>query len=151
MTWWSEFAAEQPELARRVRELFGVRKHATMATLRADGAPRISGTEVDFSDDDLHVGSMGGAVKARDLLRDPRVALHCPTVDPVDGEPSGWAGDAKIAGVAHDVSDPSDESGTHRFRIEVTEVVLTGLGEPADHLLIQAWQPGRGLRRIQRR
>jgi hypothetical protein len=148
MTWWSDFAAEQPELARRARALFGVRKHATMATLRADGAPRISGTEVDFAGDDLHIGSMIGALKARDLLRDPRIALHCPTVDAPEDDQTAWEGDAKIAGIAHDVSDGTD---AHRFRIEVTEVVLTKLGASGDHLLIEAWHPGRGVRRIERR
>jgi hypothetical protein len=39
----------------------------------------------------------------------------------------------------------------HRFRIEVTEVVLTRLGEPADHLVIECWHPNRGLERRVRR
>jgi hypothetical protein len=145
--WWTDFAAEQPDFAARVRALFEVRKHATMATLRADGAPRISGTEVEFAGDDLCIGSMGGAVKARDLRRDPRLALHCPTVDAPEDDPAGWAGDAKIAGIAHEVGDDAE---SHRFRIEITEVVLTKVGEPADHLLIESWHPGRGLHRRER-
>ncbi len=37
------------------------------------------------------------------------------------------------------------------FRADLLEVVLTRLGEPADHLLIASWHEGRGLQRIARR
>lgn len=99
MTWWSDLVAAEPEFAARVRARFAVRKHGTMATLRRDGSPRISGTEFDFGDDgQLRLGSMAGAVKALDLRRDPRVALHSPTEDAPPDDPSTWDGDAKIAG-----------------------------------------------------
>src|SRR5436190_12867334 len=100
MTTWQQFAEQAPELAARVRERFAVRKHCTMATLGADGSPRISGTEVEFEDGELRIGSMPGAVKARDLLRDARLAVHSPTVDPPEGRDAEWAGEAKVAGHA---------------------------------------------------
>ncbi|MGC1215499.1 MAG: pyridoxamine 5'-phosphate oxidase family protein [Micromonospora sp.] len=150
MAWWSDLVDEEPEFAARVHARFAVRKHGTMATLRRDGSPRISGTEFDFSDDgQVRLGSMAGAVKALDLRRDPRVALHCPTEDAPEDDPASWGGDAKIAGVAHE--EPPAEDGSHRFRIELTEVVLTRVGDPPDHLVIESWHPGRGLRRRQRR
>jgi hypothetical protein len=46
---WGEFAEGQPAFAERVRELFDFRKHKTLATLRADGSPRIGGIEVEFA------------------------------------------------------------------------------------------------------
>ncbi len=147
MTWWEDLVAAEPEFAERVRGRFGVRKHCTMATLRRDGAPRISGTEVEF-DGGLWLGSMPGALKALDLRRDPRLALHSPTVD---GEGDSWDGEAKIAGRAHEVGDLNQVDESHRFRIEITEVVLTRLGEPADHLVIECWHPNRGLERRIRR
>ncbi|AYF29489.1 pyridoxamine 5'-phosphate oxidase family protein [Micromonospora tulbaghiae] len=144
MTWWSDLVAAEPEFAARVRARFAVRKHGTMATVRRDGSPRISGTEFDFGDDgQLRLGSMAGAVKALDLRRDPRVALHSPTEDAPPDDPSTWDGDAKIAGRAHE--EPPGEDGSHRFRIELTEVVLTRVGNPPDHLLIESWHPDRGL------
>ncbi|SCL53232.1 Pyridoxamine 5'-phosphate oxidase [Micromonospora citrea] len=148
MAWWSDLVEEQPEFAERVRARFAVRKHGTMATLRRDGSPRISGTEFDFGPEQLRLGSMAGALKALDLRRDPRVALHCPTEDPPEGDPGSWGGDAKIAGVAHE--EPPGDDGSHRFRIELTEVVLTRVGDPADHLVIESWHPGRGLHRRRR-
>src|SRR3712207_82620 len=100
MTSWVEFERAEPEFARRVRTLFDAHKHKTIATLRADGAPRISGIEAEFADGELTFGSMPRARKGDDLRRDPRFALHSPSVDPPEGEPSSWPGDAKISGRA---------------------------------------------------
>jgi hypothetical protein len=104
-----------------VRARFVVGKHCTMATLRLDGSPRISGTEVEFGDGELRIGSMPNAVKASDLLRDPRVALHSPSVDPPEGQPTGWDGEAKVAGRAVVAESPDD---SHSFVIDISEVVL---------------------------
>src|SRR5438093_13766084 len=94
MASWAEFEAAEPEFAARVRKLMRSRKHLTMATLRRDGSPRISGTEVQFAGGQLTIGSMPGAVKAMDLLRDGRIAIHGPTHDPVKS--GSWRGEAKI-------------------------------------------------------
>jgi hypothetical protein len=139
---WNDLEAAEPDFARRVYELFKVRKHCTMATLRRDGGPRISGTEVEFSDGNLWLGSMPGAMKALDLRRDPRLAIHSPTTD---ADPAQWLGEAKITGRAHEVGDSAKADESHRFRIEITEVVLTRLGDPADHIVIESWHPDRGL------
>jgi len=121
-----------------------------LATLRRDGSPRISGTEVEFDDEaDLYLGMMSGSRKALDLRRDPRLAIHCPTEDPPDGDPTLWLGDAKIAGLGVDVTDPASEDGSHRFRVEVTEVVVTTVG--GDYLVIRSWHPGRGVEKQERR
>jgi pyridoxamine 5'-phosphate oxidase-like protein len=151
MAWWKEVAEAEPEFAAHVRRCFDIRKHSTLATLRRDGSPRISGSEVQFDEDGgIYVGMMLGSLKALDLRRDPRLALHCPTEDPPESDQSSWLGDAKIAGRAVEVSRREGADPSHRFRIDVTEVVLTTLGEPADHLVIQSWHPGRGLERRKR-
>jgi hypothetical protein len=152
MARWEDLVAAEPEFTARVRARFGIRKHCTMATLRRDGAPRISGTEVEFGEDgELYIGSMPGARKALDLRRDSRLALHSPTADPPDGDPGAWEGEAKISGRAHEVGDRNQADESHRFKIEITEVVVTGLGEPADHLVIESWHPDRGLERRTRK
>jgi hypothetical protein len=115
-----------------------------MATLRRDGSPRISGTEVTFDEGELVLGIMAGARREYDLRSDPRLALHSHTVDPPDDDPSSWCGDAKISGIAVEVS-------AERFRVDITEVVLTKVGSPADHLAIESWHPERGLERQERR
>ncbi|MGY1744682.1 pyridoxamine 5'-phosphate oxidase family protein [Blastococcus sp. SYSU D00695] len=143
MARWADVAAEVPDLAARVRAAFATSPHATMATLRADGGPRISGTEVQFTGDgELRLGSMPGAVKARDLLRDPRVAVHSPTVDPGE-DGASWPGEAKVAGRA--VAEEPGEGGAHVFRLDLAEVVWTGHTDDRTALRILAWHPGRGL------
>ncbi len=151
MTSWSEVATAAPEFAERVRRLFDARKHKTLATLRRDGSPRISGIEAEFAEGELWLGMMPGSLKAADLLRDPRLALHSPTQDPPHDDPSAWPGEAKIAGRAIEVAGPERSGQTsHRFRVDVTEVVLTRVGEPSDHLVIESWHQGRGLQRRER-
>lgn len=150
MAAWREFAEAEPDLAQQVHKLFTSHKHHTMATLRKDGSPRISGTEVEFGDDGLALGMMSGALRAADLRRDPRVALHSCTADPGE-DPTGWLGDAKISGTTSEVEDPVGGPGSHRFLIDLKEVVITRVGTPADHLVIETWHAGSGVRRIERR
>ena len=139
MSSWRDVEADAPDFAARVRARFEIRKHCTLATLRRNGAPRISGIEVDFADGELRLGMMDDSRKAADLGRDPRMSVHSPTEDPPD-DPSAWPGEAKVAGAA--VGD-----GDGRVRIDISEVVLTRVGQPADHLVVESWHPGRGLER----
>lgn len=149
---WSDLVAAEPEFAQRVHDVFEVRKHKTLATLRRDGSPRISGIETKFEDGELWLGMMPGSMKAADLRRDPRLALHSPTVDTPEDDPGSWAGEAKITGRGIEVpGSESSEEPSNRFRIEMDDVVLTYVGRPADHLVIESWSPGRGLRRRERR
>ncbi|MEV6231932.1 pyridoxamine 5'-phosphate oxidase family protein [Saccharopolyspora shandongensis] len=155
MTSWQEFAEQAPELAESVRARLEAAKHHVLATLRRDGSPRVSGTEVSWRGPDLTMGSMPGARKALDLRRDPRFALH---TNPDDG--SMAAPDAKIAGRAVEVTDdelrawveeakpPSEDS--HLFRLDLTEVTTTGLADDRTHLVIRHWTPAEGLRTFKR-
>ena len=146
MSTWSEVSAAAPELAAAVEARLRATKHHVLATLRRDGSPRVSGTEVEIRDDGLYLGSMWQAVKARDLQRDGRFALH---TNPGDGSMAG--GDAKLAGVAVEVTDHPAAEEFHLFRLDVTEVVLTSLHPEGDRLVIESWRPGEGLRRVERR
>jgi len=144
-------ASAEPEFADRVRRIFDVHRHKVLATLRLDGSPRVSGIEVEFEDGELVMGMMPGSVKAQDLLRDPRLALHAASADPPD-DPSLWLGDAKIAGRAVELVGPADGDGPAlHFKVDIREVVLTRVGQPADHLLIESWHEDRGLERIKRK
>ncbi len=167
MASWDEVAMSAPEFAGAVRALFDAHRHKTVATLRRDGSPRISGIEASFVQGDLWLGMMPDSRKALDLLRDPRMALHSATVDPPD-DPAAFAGDAKLSGRAEEVTDLArfraflDGTGQagqeqfqpgsfHLFRVDVGEVVLTRVGDPPDHLVIELWRDGHGLRRTKRR
>jgi Pyridoxamine 5'-phosphate oxidase len=137
---WSDVETEVPELAALARGFLDAHTHKTLATLRRDGSPRISGTEVEFADGELTIGSMWLAVKALDLRRDPRFAIHSASDDPPE-----WKGDAKVAGTMVEI-DPPEGSRSHRFRADITELVVVRLGEPADHIVIESWHAGEGVK-----
>ena len=159
---WSDLVHEQPDLAHAARDRFDVHRHKLLATLRADGAPRISGVETTF-DDELWLGMMPDSRKGEDLRRDPRLALHSGSPDPDDANPTAWLGDAKLTGRAVAID---DEASRRRyvdlqsrmppgpfdlFRVDVESLTVIRIGDPPDHLVIETWRGGHGLRRIERR
>jgi len=149
---WSEIESEAPELAKRAHAFLDGHTHLTIATLRKDGSPRISGTEIQMRDGEIYFGSMWKGVKALDLLRDPRFAIHSGSKDPDDG----WAGDAKIAGTAIEDDEAKEarreqgEEDYHLFRADITELVVVGLDEERTKMVIESWHPGRGVERRER-
>jgi hypothetical protein len=155
MASWSEFEASAPELAERVRARLDAHVHKTLATVRRDGSPRISGTETQFVDGELWIGSMWQARKALDLQRDPRFALHTGSEDPPE-----WKGDAKLAGVVEEITDPervkeiNGEAAaggpSHLFRLDLREVSTVGLDDERKALLIDVWTPDGGVRTMKR-
>jgi hypothetical protein len=149
MARWLEIEKEAPEFAARVRALFDAGTNKTIATLRRDGSPRISACEAQFTDGDLTFGMMADSVKLADLRRDPRMAMHSPTLEPPEENPETGPGDAKLAGRAVETPPPPDtpfpDAGF--FRVDITEVALTYVGVPADHLVIESWHAGHGYRR----
>lgn len=111
----------------------------------------------------LWLGMMPDSLKARDLQRDGRFALHAATADKNMAD-----GDAKVAGVAVEVTDtdqrtayargfaeatgydPSDAGDYHLFRLDVTEVVFLSIAPEGDAMLIERWSPGRPVETIRR-
>jgi hypothetical protein len=152
---WKDFAAAEPDLAAALRARFEAARHHVLATLRADGSPRVSGTEVMWFEGDLALGSMLAGRKAIDLQRDPRFALHAHTGDGTMAD-----GDAKVAGVAREL----DEGATERYRAEreappepfhlflldVHEATLTTIHPDGDRLVIDTWSSTAGRRQIDR-
>src|SRR5439155_26288325 len=96
-----------------------------------------------------------GARKGADLRRDPRFALHGPSFHPVEGKEGEGPGEAKIAGraiaagpvTAHDGGEAPDGE---MFIADIAEVVIIGLNDEANKLVVESWTPERGLRRVER-
>jgi hypothetical protein len=156
MATWQEFSEQASELAERVRERFEAHKHLTIATIRADGGPRISGTEVPIRLGHVWLAGMTRARRFSDLRRDPRVAIHSASEDP-----EVWRGDAKISGLAVEVTDPdeiAEFTGTleqspgafELFRVELAEAVSVRLTEERDALIIESWREGEPVRVVKR-
>src|SRR5215469_4504513 len=149
MATWAQFESEASQLAGMVRARFEAAETHILATLRKDGSPRVSGSEVEFKGPDLSFGSMPNAVKVLDLKRDGRCAIHAhPNKD----------GDAKVAGIAievtgeatnADVTGSEPPGGSHAFRLELHEAVITAV--EGDELVVRFWRPGLGVRTIRRR
>lgn len=158
MSSWREFEQEQPDLAREVRTRFDVHVHKVMATVRADGSPRLCGSEVVFHGDDLWVAGMVGARRFADLRRDPRLSVHsCPEDMP------GWSGDARLSGTAVAVEDPavkrriqgdappgSPQGPFELFRVDLTEAMAVRLDEGGEQIVVEWWREGSGLGRSTR-
>ncbi|MEU2072751.1 pyridoxamine 5'-phosphate oxidase family protein [Streptomyces sp. NPDC013489] len=153
-TTWSAFEAVEPAFAETVRERFGQYTHHALATVRADGSPRLSGIEVGFRFGELWLGMMPGSRKARDLRRDPRLSLLANL-----GEGTGMGGgDVRVAGRAVEVTDPEtvaryvadagEPQPFHLFRVDPTEVVRTWVD--GDELVVRTWSPGRPARTFRR-
>jgi len=153
---WADFEREAPELAVAVHRRLTATLHSILGTLRADGAPRLTGLEVHFGEGELWLAMMPDSRKADDLRRDPRFAIHsAPDVELVDG-------DAKVSGRALLVTDEATiarfvarlpmelpESGMSLFRTELTDASLARVDD--GFMVIDIWQPGAPPRQIRRR
>jgi len=94
---WAAFEAASPELAAFAREHLDDRV-AYLATLRADGSPRVNPVGPWIAADRLCIAMHPGSVKVRALARDPRYALHSavPDMDGTGGEIVLWGTAAPI-------------------------------------------------------
>lgn len=149
---WAEFAASDPALAQRVAARLDSHRHAVMATLRADGSPRLSGMEAPVRSGHLWLAMDPVSRKTSDLERDPRFSLH----SSLDSEdlPNG---DARVDGLASpaDAHQRAEFIAGHRYDIEdpslmvlftalIQRVVLVRVADK--HLLIESWTPAEGHR-----
>ncbi|MGW2561330.1 pyridoxamine 5'-phosphate oxidase family protein [Streptomyces sp. NPDC001514] len=151
---WADFQAAEPDFSGTVQQRFEKYTHHVLATLRRDGSPRVSGLEVNFRFGELWLGMMPNSRKAQDLRRDPRFAIHAnpgPDASMDDG-------DVRVGGRAVEVTDPEvtarfqeavgEPQPFHLFRVELTEVVRTGV--EGDELVVQSWRPGQARRTVRR-
>lgn len=162
MVAWKDLAEQAPHIA----EIFARRHRAAgnlclLATLRADGSPRISPMEPRILEGQLVMVGMPDTTKFRDLERDPRFCLHTATVDPYVGD-----GDVKIWA---EVRDLQDDEFHERFAQDLFEssgfdvrdeefdpfyvADITGASSielEDNQLVITIWKPGEGERVVRK-
>lgn len=139
---WHDFADDAPELAETVRGRFAANLHHVIGTIRPDGSPRLSGTEVDIGREHVRLGMMVGSQKLRDLERDPRVEIHSAPLDPELRD-----GDARIRGrVVHE--GPTEGPEGSQLIVEIDAVSLVEVD--GDELVLTVWTPTTGLRQLRR-
>ena len=145
---WDDFDREAPDLAAFIRGLIEGHGLAIVATLASDGSPRISAVEPMFAEGDLWIGSMPDSLKGRDLKRDPRFAMHNATTDK-----DVTNGDVKLNGLAIWTAErpehlPNMPAEADLFRVELERA--SSLRVAGDHLVIEIWRPGEGVRSVDR-
>jgi hypothetical protein len=82
MFYWANFEAAVPLLAAQGRELIERFRFVLVGTIRNDGTPRISPVEAHIVRGHLMLVMITGTLKARDLLRDPRILVNSPITHP---------------------------------------------------------------------
>ena len=149
MVAWAAVAEEQPELAAATERAFAARRLKVLATLRADGAPRLSEISGAFlRDGDLWLALIPSA-KERDLAADPRCSVLC-------GSPTDESSiNVRVSGRAERVGDPEVAArlgivaeGTELrfglFRVDVGEVVVTEPATETRQIRIEWWNDASG-------
>lgn len=152
---WARFQGEAPELARSVLQRLQARHHHVLGTIRPDGSPRLSGTEVQFGTWGLAIGFMPETAKGRDLERDGRFALHShPACEGLtDPDVKMWGTAYQIAGDAladyARVVHPPDQFVA--YQLALSGVSRVQVHPDGDRLIITTWRPGSGVSTVERR
>ncbi len=81
---WADFEAAALMLAAQGRELIERFRFVLVGTIRSDGTPRISPVEAHIVRGHLMLVMIPDTLKARDLLRDPRILVNSPIIHPDD-------------------------------------------------------------------
>ena len=125
MTTWRDFAAAEPELAGFVAERLQAAP-SYLATVRADGAPRVHPVTPILTGDGLYLFMEPTSPKAADLRERERFALH-------NGVPdnSGTGGEASVRGTGHPIDDAAIR----------TTVVAAASYTPADRYVLFELRP----------
>jgi Pyridoxamine 5'-phosphate oxidase len=153
---WSEFSSAAPELADLGRPLFEKSGLSLIGTNRKDGWPRISPCEVYFVDGEMTFGVMWQSMKARDMLRDPRIVVHTPQADKsaVDGDLKLYGrgievpdGDLKekVKKAIYDVWKWAPEDPYHVFKMDIEWASFIRFGK--DQIVLR-WSTGSEVERM---
>src|SRR2546427_7238866 len=92
MTTWGEFAAAAPELAAFGEERFRAAEVAYLATVRADGSPRVHPFTPILCDGRLFAFMEPTSPKGHDLRREPRYSIHSLVNHQHGSEGGFWGG-----------------------------------------------------------
>jgi hypothetical protein len=158
MLTFSQLETSAPDIAAPIRGRLTATGLGLLGTIRADGSPRVSPIEVTLHDGHLFVGMMPGSTKARDVGRDPRVALLTPVADKDDlggegklfGRLSAVTDADQIAAVfeaavgGSDQYDVDDLDGSPVFELLVTGAAWQRVED--DTFVTSSWDSERGIR-----
>ncbi len=152
MARWADLEAEAGDLASSARQLLEQFGFVLAGTIRRDGTPRISPVEGHIVEGRLMLVMQEGTLKARDVLRDPRIVLNTPVTDRIDP-----GAELKLRGHLVSVDDPELRAATsdaihsasgwrppktwHFFSVELEDVAHIAWVGGA--MRMSRWRPGR--------
>jgi hypothetical protein len=151
---WSEIEQAQPDLASLGRARLGGPGVVLVATIRADGSPRLSPVEPLFWQNDLWLSMGWNTRKVVDLRRDPRILVH----SVVTGR-EGDGGEYKVRGHAVPEDDPALQDGYartveheldwrpepgrfHLFRLDIGDVTFIRWDSATNDQYVTRWPAG---------
>jgi hypothetical protein len=159
MAQWANFEAVAPTLAAQGRELIEHFRFVLVGTIRRDGTPRISPVEARLVRGHLMLVMIPGTLKARDLLRDPRILVNSPITHPDDPN-----SEFKLRGRVIEIQDPELREATasaieatsgwrppdvwHFFALDIEEAAF--LAWQHGILDLTSWNRDRGLNSVRR-
>jgi hypothetical protein len=160
MSQWTDFETAAPELAAQGRELIERFRFVLVGTIRRDGTPRISPVEAHVVGGHLMLVMISGTLKARDLLRDPRILLNSPVTHPDDPN-----AEFKLRGRAVEIQDQELQRATadaikaasgwrppegwHFFSIDIEEAAF--IAWEGGEMRMARWNLDRGIEHVRRR
>jgi len=156
---WANFEAAAPLLAAHGRELIERFRFVLVGTIRSDGTPRISPVEAHIVRGHLMLVMIPGTLKARDLLRDPRILVNSPITHPDDPNT-----EFKLRGRVVEIRDQAlreatadaiettsgwrPPAGWHFFSLDIEEAAF--LAWQSGMLDLTRWNGDRGLDSVRR-
>ncbi len=159
MARWADFAEAAPEIARPARSLLERIRFVFAGTIRRDGTPRISPVEAHVVGGELVLVMIRGTLKARDVLRDPRVVLNTPVTDPSDPE-----AEVKLRGRLVEIEDGDlreaivarleaasgwrADPSWHVFSLDLDDAAHIAWKDGV--MTMSRWTPERGVERVER-
>jgi len=156
---WANFEAAAPLLAAQGRELIERFRFVLVGTIRSDGTPRISPVEAHIVRGHLMLVMIPGTLKARDLLRDPRILVNSPITHSDDPNT-----EFKLRGRVVEIRDQAlreatadaiettsgwrPPAGWHFFSLDIEEAAF--LAWQSGMLDLTRWNGDRGLDSVRR-
>lgn len=149
---WARFESGAPEAATFASRQLDRTHCVLVGSIRRDGTPRISCVEGCILEGELLLGMMRDSLKARDLLRDPRIVIRNADCDVTGGE-GEWTLRGRVVVVTDEDTRTrfvaSVASRTtwkdrpfHLFSVEIEEAALVVYDGEKSEQSVKLWPKG---------
>ncbi|MFM7045669.1 MAG: pyridoxamine 5'-phosphate oxidase family protein [Ilumatobacteraceae bacterium] len=149
---WRDVERLASPLASAAASRFAAHEHHVMATVQADGRPRVSGTNIYITDGTMWLGMMPAAARRHDLDARPWCSVHSA---PLNAELPHGEGDVRLDADVRRLDDDvsrrllhaigrGDDSVTGVF-VELLIRSMSLVEVDGAELVVTSWSPSRGI------